>query len=848
MSDQRGALSTYRPTPAPRGPGVPRPIERPTLSQMWQAGTDLARADLPSADRDRLYDAYQPVLDELNRGRSWFRRFHNPFAGGANLETFLFDDGGNLVTAAPSAEAQEAHLWAAIGDRRQVDPKAFPGLPATREALHDQVLAAAKGRFHAARDTLARNDRWLGTGAQIGAGIATSVRDPINIAALPLGGVGRSLATRVLTAGLANMAVEAAEQPIVASQRAQIGETLTPEEAAINVTAAGLFGSGLHAVGEGVVAPVARAAARTDLGQAAIGGAANLYAAGRALAAAARARIGWPHMTAEERAAARALERQADIAATSPFTPGPGTDAHVARIEATARGLAAGEGAPPIAVPPFHFQSWTNRVGVVESGGRWQVEAPTSSAYGFYQITRPTFLRVAKGLPGFEHMTDAALWNRRTNPGAQEAVFTALTREYRAALARAGAPESFGNLYLMHFAGTGGGTKILKAAADTPIERLLSERAIAANAWLRGKTAGDLVAWSHARMGERPHDGPVLSREGFGDDAAGDAEWRQAQAEVDAAERELAVARAAAVRESAPPAEEAAPHTIEDDPIPFDLDDPRNRDVSGRDPFADLPEEMAGAEAVGADWEPHPDGPMDAGNRFAAEALRLEARGEGELPAALDHPEIGTIDVKWGYAGNAAKNYAGGYGLSHILAKHPEVRDELPNLPEIIRGMEIESDDGRTIRLRDDRYRAGVRLDWDGREERWLVTAYEVGRRTPAAPVSTRDAAGDRASPGRGAEDDMGHVEAGDKPGTALVPAPIGGFDSVEDAGAARLLDSLEHDLRMLMAAEPDLSVRLDAEGPDRLLSDVMDELDGDEAAIAAARACLTPPRPGGEG
>lgn len=837
MTDQRNPLSAYLPTPVPIGPGAVKPVDRPSLSQMWAAGTTTSRADLPSADRDRLYDAYKPILEELNRGRNWFRRYHNPGAGGANFETYFFDEGGNPVVSAPTMQAQEDHIWAAIDARRAVDPGAFPGVPKSQDDFHQQVLDRAKAALRGARETIARNDSWIGTGAQIGAGVATSFRDPINIASLPIGGVGRSLATRIITAGVANAAVEAVEQPFVAEQRAKLGETLTTGEAATNVVAAAVFGAGLQGVGEGIVAPTMKAALATRPGQAVSDAARNVYGQGQALATAARERIGWANMTPAQRAATVSLERQADIAATSPYAPGPGMDAHVARVEATVKGMAAGEGVPPMPrARAFDAQTYANRVAVAESGGKWQVQAPTSSAYGLYQITEGTWWRYAQTVPSLRSLGRGAAWGRRTNPAAQEAVFTALTRDNRAALARAGVPETYGNLYMLHFAGSGAGMKILTAAPDEPIERLLSAQAIEANKFLKDKTAGEVVAIMHAKVGERPHAGPVLSREGFGDDAAGDMEWRAAQAEVDAAERELAGVRAEDAREAMP---------VEED-VPFELDDPRGRafDAPERDPFDDLPDDLRDAPMHGADWEPDPAAPTDPANRFASEALRLEEAGGGEIAQALNHPAIGPIDVKWGYAGDAEKNWRGGYGLSHILAKHPEMRDQLADLPGIIRGMDVVKDDGRTIRLASERHEAGVRLDWDGKEQRWLVTAYEKGRQTPAAPVSSRDAAIDRASPDHGAVSDMRVAAAGDK---APAPGRIEGYDGAADVAAERQTDSMDHDLRMLMEADPNLTVRLDDEGPERTLRDVLDELDADEAAINAARACMTPGGKGGE-
>ena len=67
------------------------------------------------------------------------------------------------------------------------------------------------------------------------------------------------------------------------------------------------------------------------------------------------------------------------------------------------------------------------------------------------------------------------------------------------------------------------------------------------------------------------------------------------------------------------------------------------------------------------------------------------ARGKKAVTRALTHkqdvrdamfrPESGPIDFIWGTPGEKAKERAGGYGISHAFAKHPE---DIAKLPEII--------------------------------------------------------------------------------------------------------------------------------------------------------------------
>src|SRR3546814_18365470 len=81
-------------------------------------------------------------------------------------------------------------------------------------------------------------------------------------------------------------------------------------------------------------------------------------------------------------------------------------------------------------------------------------------------------------------------------------------------LARIGARETPGNLYLAHFLGQGGAEAVLRATPDTPIERLIGKKAIEANSFLRGKTDGAVIEWASPKMGG-DHGAPTMRRELF---------------------------------------------------------------------------------------------------------------------------------------------------------------------------------------------------------------------------------------------------------------------------------------------------------------------------------------------
>ena len=97
---------------------------------------------------------------------------------------------------------------------------------------------------------------------------------------------------------------------------------------------------------------------------------------------------------------------------------------------------------------------------------------------------------------------------------------------------------------------------------------------------------------------------------------------------------------------------------------------------------------------------------------------------DGEAVAALQHPEVGDIDLVWGKSGTSAKEYEDGHGLAKISIKHPEVLKDLQGF--LLRLHKDNEQSGKNrIRLVDDKGTAVVRLQWNGNQKIWLLTAFE---------------------------------------------------------------------------------------------------------------------------
>lgn len=157
-------------------------------------------------------------------------------------------------------------------------------------------------------------------------------------------------------------------------------------------------------------------------------------------------------------------------------------------------------------------------------------------------------------------------------------------------------------------------------------------------------------------------------------------------------------------------------------------------EMAQRYPLQVRAERLAGAKTLDQpDAESGPFGPI--ATQFKGDSSgaieHLTAQQDGEAVGALHHPEIGDIDLVWGVAGDPARSYAGGYGLAKIVAKHPEVLDDLQN---IVSSMTVVSRSENRAQLESDDHKGAVRLQWDGQAKKWLMTAFEKDEKSGAEP------------------------------------------------------------------------------------------------------------------
>lgn len=512
------------------------PEAEPGILDAIGAGWRSTRDDQTGRLDEARQAAYSGILSELTDRGYDVNRYVNPWAGQA------FNYG---------------QLRKDFDAVRQRDPKAFAGAPKSIDELEQRWRADFTARQQRDSQILQRGNAV----ASFVGGAAASFVDPINLGASIATGGGASLARVVAREALVNGLVSAVQQPLVAAEREKQGRELTMNEAAMNIAEGAAFGAAfpvaLHGAGRATAAAGRISAPlRARVGDV-VGGHidklsqglrdrwnAHLLAKSDPLddpvlfADVAEEVIGSANLTDTERAAIVAARREGVVDAANPFrVTGAGTDMHAelaaeawraamdanplaprARVPGPSGRGAAQAMAPlratAVATDPSGAEGrFMQRVRGAESGGNDAARNARSSATGRYQFTDGTWLAYYKRRYGASGLTDAAILAKRGEGALQDTLMSDLTRDNASALRRGGHAASEGNLYLAHFAGPEGARKVLDADPRAPIQALLGEAAVKANPFLRGKDAGWLVEWAHAKMDSVPGGRAIEVRE-----------------------------------------------------------------------------------------------------------------------------------------------------------------------------------------------------------------------------------------------------------------------------------------------------------------------------------------------
>lgn len=162
----------------------------------------------------------------------------------------------------------------------------------------------------------------------------------------------------------------------------------------------------------------------------------------------------------------------------------------------------AADGTPLVRVPgtgsePAWIDTYLGNVKAQESGGDPNARSATSSATGLFQFIDSTWHGMMQRHPELGLTADG-----RKDPVQQEKAARAFTADNASALTQSRVPVTPGNLYLAAFFGAGGASHLYDLPSNTPMEQAMSGQVLQSNAWLRGKTVGDIRTWAAQKAGK----------------------------------------------------------------------------------------------------------------------------------------------------------------------------------------------------------------------------------------------------------------------------------------------------------------------------------------------------------
>lgn len=484
--------------------------DKPDFFEGVASAFRATRADTTGYVEGAQLDAYSPVIESLQEL-------------GYSAESFVNIGNG---TVSPGA------VWKAV--QRERVKGHFADLPATMEEFEKAWRARERARVERDSATAQR----AGIVPSLIGGVGGAMTDPVNIYTLPFGGFGKTVAGRLFTEAAANMVVEAALTPVAQRNREQLGrKAMTDEEALTNIAFAGIGAAALRGGGEAVAhhwdAIKAAPQAAQEKAWAAIldrtpglrdrlGSTVDWDALDPHLPDIAEAAVPRDAMTVEQLAAVDGLRREANFALANPFADdAAGRTAHIDSMGLAMKRIMDGAPALPVPLAPRParsrlgdstavasrtvagdaFSTLKRRIGVVESSGSDTAKNPRSSATGRYQFIGSTWLRLYRNRYGQNGLTDAQILAKRTDGRVQEALMDDLLQHNADALEAAGIPVDAGNLYLAHFAGSGGARALHRASPNASARSVLGDAVVNANPFLERMSARDVIDWAARKMG-----------------------------------------------------------------------------------------------------------------------------------------------------------------------------------------------------------------------------------------------------------------------------------------------------------------------------------------------------------
>ena len=146
---------------------------------------------------------------------------------------------------------------------------------------------------------------------------------------------------------------------------------------------------------------------------------------------------------------------------------------------------------------------FVHRIIYIESGNRCDASNPLSTAVGLGQFIESTWMTTIRlHRPDLlQGRSRQQILDMRTNCDLARTMTAAFTKDNAAVLRQAGHTVTPGNLYLAHFLGVGGASKVLGSSADRQISDVFGSAHVRANPFERGKSIGYLISWAAKKMG-----------------------------------------------------------------------------------------------------------------------------------------------------------------------------------------------------------------------------------------------------------------------------------------------------------------------------------------------------------
>lgn len=287
-----------------------------------------------------------------------------------------------------------------------------------------------------------------------------------------VGGAGDAVTGKLITGQLDDLIGKVAGKSIVA--RGVAGGVLSSAE------------QGSQEVGEGVAADIGmKSVVRSkEVGE---GSAGNfvlgaLGGVGPGSAQGVRSAVG-------ERMAARQAKAATEAAPAPAPTASPAESPQAAQRPQATTQQPGGRG-------QFDYAAYDAYRTTLESGGRADATATTSSATGLHQFTDKTWLNTVKSAkPAWSNgLTDAQVLALRTDPDKSTEMVRVLDNENATRLQGAKQPVTAHNLYAAHHFGSGRAIDFAKAGDNVLMNNILTPAQIKANSYLDGKTKAEAIA------------------------------------------------------------------------------------------------------------------------------------------------------------------------------------------------------------------------------------------------------------------------------------------------------------------------------------------------------------------